>query len=112
MNAAVQWRSGDLVLGNFTAGWDQVAPGPLAVPDAKFGIVRGYTNKGGGGLFLGLAKRRQARIRPTFLEQTRANRRKPSKLIDLLDVHESDTRVSPLSNAYLEISIENPSSLM
>ena len=35
-----------------------------------------------------------------------ANRRKPSKLIDLLDVHEKYARVLPLSNAYVEISIK------
>lgn len=54
---------------------DAVVPRPLPlsanVPNAIFGIVRKEVGKGGGGaVFLGLAKRRLPRIRPTLLEQT------------------------------------------
>ena len=60
-DVGVQWRTGDVVLGD----------GAIAVPKATFGVVRAYVGKGGdGAVFLGLAKRRLPRIRPTLLEQT------------------------------------------
>ena len=60
-DVGVQWRKGDVVLGD----------GELAVQNATFGVVRAYVGKGGdGAVFLGLAKRRLPRIRPTLLEQT------------------------------------------
>lgn len=43
----------------------------FAVENTTFGVVRSYVGKGGGGaIFLGCAKRRLPRIRPTLLEQT------------------------------------------
>lgn len=43
----------------------------LTYEPINFGVVRSYVGRGGGGaIYLGLAKSRQARIRPSFLEQT------------------------------------------
>ncbi|EOD12406.1 hypothetical protein EMIHUDRAFT_213644 [Emiliania huxleyi CCMP1516] len=58
-----QWRVGYMSLLGENAA--------LVLPETTFGVVRTYTGKGGSGaVFLGLAKRRLPRIRPTFLEQT------------------------------------------
>ena len=66
-DVGTQWREGDVVLGS----WDARSGPNLAARDVVFGVVRSYVGKGGGGaVFLGLAKRRQPRIRPTLLEQT------------------------------------------
>lgn len=64
-DVGVEWRRGRV-------GFPQLSGGsPLMVNDAVFGVVRSYIGKGGGGaVFLGLAKRRLPRIRPTLLEQT------------------------------------------
>jgi hypothetical protein len=65
-DVSVQWRSGKLEL----HGQDGAS---RVVPEITFGIVRASVGKGGGGaIFLGLAKRRKPRIRPTFLEQLNA----------------------------------------
>ena len=64
----MQWRRGKFVLSQVRTA--AVRP-TMAIEDAIYGVVRTYVGKGGGGaLFLGLAKRRLPRIRPTFLEQT------------------------------------------
>jgi hypothetical protein len=67
-DVGVEWRRGSFVLlSDMTA-----SAGLASVDDAVFGVVRTYQGKGGSGaLFLGLVKERQARIRPTLLEQTR-----------------------------------------
>lgn len=60
-DVGVQWRAGDLVIGD----------NAVVVANATFGVVRTYEGKGGdGAVFLGLAKQRLRRIRPTMLEQT------------------------------------------
>ena len=65
--SGAEWREGDVVLGS----WDARSGPNLAARDVVFGVVRSYVGKGGGGaVFLGLAKRRLPRIRPTLLEQT------------------------------------------
>ena len=83
-DVGVEWRRGDFRFvqarvdeqQRFVAErTDAVVPRPLPlsanVPNAIFGIVRKEVGKGGGGaVFLGLAKRRLPRIRPTLLEQT------------------------------------------
>ena len=83
-DVGVEWRRGDFRFvqarvdeqQRFVAERaDAVSPRPLPlsanVPNAVFGIVRKEVDKGGGGaVFLGLAKRRLPRIRPTLLEQT------------------------------------------
>jgi len=83
-DVGVEWRRGDFRFvqarvdeqQRFVAErTDAVSPRPLPlsanVPNAVFGIVRKEVDKGGGGaVFLGLAKRRLPRIRPTLLEQT------------------------------------------
>jgi len=71
-DVGVEWRRGKFAFeeGEHTGGERAVAAVAM-VPDAIFGIVRGYVGKGGGGaVFLGLCKRRLPRIRPTLLEQT------------------------------------------
>ena len=69
MDVGVQWRRGRLVLNQ--ARIDDSLRLTAEVDDAVFGVVRSYVGKGGGGaVFLGLAKRRLPRIRPTLLEQT------------------------------------------
>ena len=49
-------------------------PDPLRdvrVEPINFGVVKSYVGRGGSGaVYLGLAKQRQPRVRPTFLEQT------------------------------------------
>ena len=68
-DVGVEWRRGRLALSQ--AKVDERLRLTAAIDDACFGIVRTYVGKGGGGaVFLGLAKRRQPRIRPTLLEQT------------------------------------------
>ena len=83
-DVGVEWRRGDFRFvqarvdeqQRFVAELtDAAVPRPLPlsanVPNAIFGIVRKEVGKGGGGaVFLGLAKRRLPRIRPTLLEQT------------------------------------------
>lgn len=83
-DVGVEWRRGDFRFvqarvdeqQRFVAErTDAAVPRPLPlsanVPNAIFGIVRKEVGKGGGGaVFLGLAKRRLPRIRPTLLEQT------------------------------------------
>ena len=60
-DVGVQWNLGRFELANTTG---------LAVQKMNFGVVRSYVGKGGGGaVFLGFAKRRLPRIRPTLLEQ-------------------------------------------
>ena len=68
-DVGVQWRRGAFVLTQ--ARIDDQLRLTAAIDDAVFGVVRTYVGKGGGGaVFLGLAKRRLPRIRPTLLEQT------------------------------------------
>ena len=65
-DVGVEWRRGEFAFGR--PGERYGAP----IGDAIFGVVRSYVGKGGGGaVFLGLAKRRLPRIRPTLLEQSR-----------------------------------------
>ena len=75
MDVGTEWKRGELALGAAVRptreGWVTDGPSLVAtVPDATFGIVRSTVDKGGGAVFLGLAKRRLPRIRPSFLEQT------------------------------------------
>ena len=68
-DVTVEWRRGGFAFDQLRV--DGQPRSTLAVPDAIFGVVRGYVGKGGGGaVFLGLCKRRLPRIRPTLLEQT------------------------------------------
>ena len=82
-DVGVQWRRGrfaadSLRIQQLKAAGDEVPRGEglrstsaLFIENATFGVVRSYVGKGGGGaVFLGLAKRRLARIRPTLLEQS------------------------------------------
>ena len=77
VDVGTEWRRGALALGAHFKyvsgeGWVAEAPSGLAsADDAVFGLVRSSVDKGGGAVFLGLAKRRLPRIRPTFLEQTK-----------------------------------------
>ena len=65
-DVGVQWRQGAFALRNASS-----SGGGLAIDDAIFGRINSYEGKGGGGaVFLGFAKRRLPRIRPTLLEQT------------------------------------------
>lgn len=65
-DVGVQWRRGSFALRNATG-----SGGGLEIDDVIFGRINSYEGKGGGGaVFLGFAKRRQLRIRPTLLEQT------------------------------------------
>ena len=68
-DVGVEWRRGD-----FRFMQARIDEEPRLVAErrnAVFGIVRKEVDKGGGGaVFLGLAKRRLPRIRPTLLEQT------------------------------------------
>lgn len=67
-DVGVEWRRGDFRFQQ--ARIDDEQRLVAARPDAVFGIVRKEVGKGGGGaVFLGLAKRRLPRIRPTLLEQ-------------------------------------------
>ena len=69
MDVGVEWRRGRLALNQVRV--DDRLRLTAEVDDACFGVVRSYVGKGGGGaVFLGLAKRRLPRIRPTLLEQT------------------------------------------
>ena len=68
-DVTVEWRRGAFTFDQLRV--DEQLRSTLAVPDAVFGVVRGYVGKGGGGaVFLGLCKQRLPRIRPTLLEQT------------------------------------------
>ena len=68
-DVTVEWRRGAFAFDQLRV--DEQLRSTLAVPDAVFGVVRGYVGKGGGGaVFLGLCKQRLPRIRPTLLEQT------------------------------------------
>jgi len=78
VDVGTEWRLGELALApSFrpTAERQWIAEGGevsvAKIDDATFGVVRSFVDKGGGAVFLGLAKRRLPRIRPTFLEQTR-----------------------------------------
>ena len=67
-DVGVEWRRGDFRF--VQARIDEKQRLVAARPNAVFGIVRKEVGKGGGGaVFLGLAKRRLPRIRPTLLEQ-------------------------------------------
>ena len=67
-DVGVEWRRGDFQF--VQARVDDEQRLVAARPNAVFGIVRKEVGKGGGGaVFLGLAKRRLPRIRPTLLEQ-------------------------------------------
>ena len=63
----VEWRRGLVELG----GAPQRGAAGLALEPAIFGAIRSFEGQGGAGaVYLGLIKNRQARVRPTFLEQT------------------------------------------
>jgi len=85
----VEWRRGSLRLAGYLNArvaarnlWDRVRgarAGAWTTPSASdaifepinFGVVRRYEGRmGGGAIYLGLAKDRGKRMRPTFLEQT------------------------------------------
>lgn len=77
-DVSVVWRRGDfafeLVHGSSGADSGYSSDGHRShnavTTDTVFGVARGYVDKGGGGVFLGLCKRRLPRIRPSLLEQT------------------------------------------
>lgn len=63
-DVSVEWRRGDLLFNGF--GGDMLGYSPV-----NFGVVRSSVGKGGTqAIYLGLAKDRAARVRPSFLEQT------------------------------------------
>ena len=90
----VEWRRGSLQLAGYKSDRDATnnlgfrrlgaRAGFWTSPDSSalaliepinFGVIRGYTGRGGSGaVYLGLAKARLPRIRPTFLEQTQFER--------------------------------------
>lgn len=75
IDVGTEWRRGTFIVGAGVrpspVGWLTADLAQIAsVEDAIFGVVRSAVDKGGGAVFLGLAKGRLPRIRPTFLEQT------------------------------------------
>ncbi|KAL1528579.1 hypothetical protein AB1Y20_009920 [Prymnesium parvum] len=65
-DVGVEWRRGTLRFGGEMATSSTLSFAPI-----NFGVVRSSVGKGGTqAIYLGLAKDRQPRIRPTFLEQT------------------------------------------
>lgn len=108
-DVGVQWSVGRFDLGD-----------ALTVNNITFGVVRSYIGKGGGGaVFLGFAKRRLPRIRPTLLEQTdvaslrfdfpgRTLSLSPASLIppttDAVRVLDLRPRGAPVANYALRIS--------
>lgn len=68
----VQWRRGEVTLGGLSSA-PRTRPNPTALTysPVNFGVVLDSVGlKGTQAIYLGLVKERQARIRPTFLEQT------------------------------------------
>lgn len=68
----VQWRRGEVTLGELsTALRSRPNPSALTYSPVNFGVVVDSVGlKGAQAIYLGLVKERQARVRPTFLEQT------------------------------------------
>ena len=69
----VQWRRGEVALGGLSAPASRTRPNPSALTysPVNFGVVLDSVGLAGTqAIYLGLVKERQARIRPTFLEQT------------------------------------------
>jgi hypothetical protein len=110
-DVGVQWSVGRFEL---------VDASGFAIDHTTFGVVRTYVGKGGGGaVFLGFAKRRLPRIRPTLLEQTdvaslrfdflgRTLSLSPTSLIppstDAVRVLDMRPRGAPVANYALRIS--------
>jgi len=69
-DVGVEWRRGTLRLGGPNSA-KHGSPEALDFAPVNFGVVRSSVGKGGTqAIYLGLAKDRQPRIRPTLLEQT------------------------------------------